>query len=125
MTKRWMFTSVVAAAFAFSAGCSQMHKNHEEEEDEGNEVKMTLDQVPAPVRATLEQQAGGATIKTVDQEHPKSGKVVYETDVMQGGKNWEIRVAEDGTLISKKVDNEESEKSSKKEEDEKEEHESK
>jgi len=52
------------------------------------------------------------------------GDTVYETDVMQGGKNWEIRVAPDGKLISKKVDNEESEKSSKKEseEDEKDEH---
>jgi len=117
MTKRWIFTSVVAAAFAFSAGCSQMHK-HEEEDEEANEVKMTLDQVPPPVRATLQQEAGTATIKSVDREQTKKGDTVYETDVMQGGKNWEIRVAPDGKLLSKKVDNEENEKSSSKEKEE-------
>jgi hypothetical protein len=124
MNKRWIFTSVVAAAFAFSAGCNHMMHKEKEEEEEGNEVKMTMDQVPPAVKATLMQQAGGATIKTVDKEEGKNG-TVYETDVMQDGKNWEIRVAPDGKLISRKVDNEEGEKSSKKEkdeEDEKEEH---
>jgi hypothetical protein len=115
MKFRWALVGVLAA----TVGCSMMNKNKDhEEEDEGNEVKMTLDQVPPAVKATLMQQAGGATIKTVDQEHPKSGKVVYETDVMSGGKNWEIRVAEDGTLISKKVDNEEAEKADQKKEKE-------
>jgi hypothetical protein len=127
MKLRWGITAIVAAAFAFAVGCNHMHKSKEkDEEDEGDEVKMTMDQVPPAVRATLMQQAGGAMIKSVDQEHPKSGKIVYETDVMQNGKNWEIRVAEDGTLISKKIDNEEAEKSNKKkedkEDDEKEEH---
>ena len=44
----------------------------------------------------------------------------YETDVKSEGKNWEIRVAPDGKLISKKID-EEDEKPAKKDDDEKEE----
>ena len=96
-------------------GCSHMHHD-KEEEDEGNEVKMTMEQVPAPVQETLRREAHGATIRSVDQE-TSHGKVVYETDVMQGGKNWEIRVRPDGKLISKKIDNEEGEKSGKKDED--------
>ena len=97
-------------------GCSHMHHDKDEEGEEGNEVKMTLEQVPAPVRETLVREAHGATIKTVDQEM-SHGKTIYETDVMQGGKNWEIRVAPDGKLVSKKVDNEEAEKKGSKKED--------
>jgi len=114
MKFRWALVGVLAA----TVGCSSMHKNkNHEEEEEGDEVKMTMDQVPPAVKATLMQQAGGVPIKTVDKEMSK-GKTIYETDVMQGGTNWEIRVAEDGTLISKKVDNEEAEKADKKKEKE-------
>ena len=89
-------------------GCSHMH--HEKEEgEEGNEVKMTIDQVPPAVRATLEREAQGATIKTVDKEEDH-GKTVYETDVMINGKNWEIKVDESGKVVGKRVDNEEGEK---------------
>jgi uncharacterized membrane protein YkoI len=116
MKTRW----AIVAVLALGAGCAHNMNNHDEEGEEGNEVEMTLDQVPAPVRATLNREADGATIKTVDKEQ-SHGKTVYETDVMSGGKNWEIRVDENGRLLSKKVDNEEDEKSSKKEDDEKEE----
>ena len=34
------------------------------------------------------------------------GKAVYEVDVKIDGKNYEIRVAEDGILISKALDEE-------------------
>ena len=90
-------------------GCNHMH-HADEEADEGDEVKMSLSDVPAPVRETLTKEANGATIKSVDKEDNK-GKIVYETDVMSGGKNWEIRVDPNGKLLSKKVDEEEDEHS--------------
>jgi hypothetical protein len=107
----------IVALMSLVLGCSHSGKNSEkEDEDEsGGEVKMSLSEVPGPVRDTLEREAGGATIKSVDKELSKSGAVVYETDVQSGGKNWEIRVAPDGKLLSKKIDNEEDEKSEKKE----------
>lgn len=116
MTKRWMLAAVAAMGMGLGLGCSHMVHNDEEGE-EANEVKMAFDQVPAPVRATLTREAHGATIKTVDREE-QHGKTIYETDVMENGQNWEIKVAQDGTLISRKVDNEEAEKSSKKEKEE-------
>jgi uncharacterized membrane protein YkoI len=100
MKARWIFSAVVAAGLV--GGCSQM-KHHHEEEDEGNEVKMTLEQVPPAVRATLEREARGAAIKTVDKEESK-GRTIYETDVMMDGKNWEIKVDQDGKVVSKKLD---------------------
>lgn len=116
MSTRW----ALVALLALGAGCAHNMNKHDEEGEEGDEVKMTLDQVPAPVRATLKREAGGAEIKSVDKEE-QHGKTIYETDVMSGGKNWEIKVDENGRLLSKKLDEEEKEKSSKSEDDEKEE----
>ena len=116
--------SLCVASLAVLPSCASMH-HHDTEEDEGDEVKMTMDQVPAAVRQSLQAQAPGATIKTVDKEM-KNGKTIYEADAMIDGKNTEIKVAEDGTVISKKLDKEEDEHHAKKgEDDEKEENERK
>jgi hypothetical protein len=89
-----------------SLGCSHAHK---EEADEGGETKLTLDAVPTAARAALIREAQGAAITTVDKEE-SNGKVIYETDVMLNGKNWEIKVDPDGKLVSKKLDPEAGEK---------------
>src|SRR5947208_707878 len=116
MNKRWALVSVLALAVA---GCSHSKKMDKEEEDEAGEVKMQLSEVPGPVRETLMKEAGGAKIGTVDKEESSKGTITYETDVMQGGKTHEIRVAPDGKLISNKIESDEgSEKSGKKEKDE-------
>jgi hypothetical protein len=104
MSKRWLWIVSLSAGLV-AAGCSSMHK---EKEEEGDEVKMKFAEVPAAVQKTLTEQAMGEKIDTVDKEMGK-GKVVYETDVNHGGKEWEIRVAEDGTLISKKEEKPEKE----------------
>ena len=102
MKKQW---TVLAAAVMGMAvvGCSQMKKDEGEHEDA--EVKVAFAQLPAAVQATLTKEAGGAAIKEADEEE-KDGKKVYEADVMIGGKNMEVVVAADGTLVSKKEDNE-------------------
>jgi len=117
----WGKSLALALPLMLACGC-QSASNHpakEAEEAEGPEVKMKLDQVPPAVRDTLTREAAGATIGDVDKEQ-KHDKTVYETDVMLGGKNYELKVAEDGSLISKKLDNEEGEKKGE-EKDEKEE----
>lgn len=100
MKAQWILAA--AALTALGLGCSNMG-HHEEEAEEGNEVKLTLDQVPPAVRATLRREAQGAPIKTVDKEEDK-GKTIYETDVIVSGKNWEIKVDGDGNVVSKKLD---------------------
>lgn len=92
------------------------HANHEENEAQEtaeSAVKMKLDQVPPAVRDGLMREAGGASITEVDKEQD-DGKTIYETDVMLNGANWEIKVAEDGSLLSKKMDNEPEDKAGKK-----------
>ena len=108
MQAKWMMVSLIGLGLA--AGCSQM------KDKEAGEVKLTLDQVPAAVKTTLGKESGGANFTSVDKE-TDDGKNVYEADAMIDGKNYEIKVADDGTLISKKLDKEEGEKKGAKDKD--------
>ena len=88
--------SLLAAVLVAPLGCASAEK-------EENEVVMTLDQVPPAVREGLTREAGGAAIDKVDKEMA-NGNVLYEVDVMQNGKNWEIKVDGSGNLVSKRLD---------------------
>ena len=99
---------VIPSRVAFAA--------EEKEKEEGNETKMKLANVPAAVQKTLAEESKGAKIETVDKETDE-GKTIYEADVQINGKNYEIKVLEDGTLLSKKLDMEEAEKDKKDEKD--------
>jgi|KBSSwiStaDraftv2_1062776.scaffolds.fasta_scaffold1423069_2 uncharacterized membrane protein YkoI len=101
MNLRPFALGLTVAALTF--GCQSMNKEHEDEE--GDEVQMTLDQVPPAVREGLQREAGGAAITKVDKEN-EHGRTGYEVDVKIDGKNWEIVVDENGKLISRKLDDE-------------------
>jgi len=115
------FGLVLVASLAI-VGCTNMHA--EDNEKEGDEVKIKFAEAPAAVQATLRKESNNAAIDTIDKETDE-GKTIYEADAMVNGENWEIKVAEDGHLISKKLDPEEGEKKEGKEKDEKEEKEDK
>ena len=68
------------------------------------EKEVTIDQVPAAVRATILKEAGDKKIEEIE-EVSKDGKVVYyEAEWKDGGKEVEIEVAPDGKLLSKEVE---------------------
>ena len=82
-----------------------LEKSLEEDDDDDDgtkseEVEVKLADCPAAVQSTLKREANGADIEAVDKE-TKGGKAIYEVDVKIDGKNYEIRVGEDGILISK------------------------
>ena len=76
----------------------------DDEDDDG--VTVTLDQVPAAVKATIEKAAQGGKITEIEREG-EGDKAVYEADVTIEGKEYEIQVAADGKLISKKLETDE------------------
>jgi hypothetical protein len=92
-------------AMCVIAGCTMMSRADDKDKDkeEGNEQKMAFNQAPQSVQQTLTKEADGNKIDQVDKE-TDDGKTIYEADVTINGKNYEIKVAEDGTLISKKLD---------------------
>jgi hypothetical protein len=68
------------------------------------EKDVTIDQVPAAVKATILKEAGSNTIEEIE-EVSKDGKVVYyEAEWKTGGKEIEIKVDPKGKLLSKEIE---------------------
>jgi hypothetical protein len=80
---------------------------------ESKEVKVAVDQLPAAVKATLQKEAEGSAIADAEKE-TEDGKTEYEAHATINGKTYVLKVAEDGTLLAKKLKH--------KEHDEKDEH---
>ncbi len=100
MRKYLMLVLVMTAL----TGCAMMaNAEDKEKKEEGQEEKVAFASVPQPVQATLTKEADGNKIDQVDKETDE-GKTIYEADVKINGKNYEIKVDTDGTLISKKLD---------------------
>jgi uncharacterized membrane protein YkoI len=66
-----------------------------------DEVK--LEQVTPAARATIEKETAGGRIKEIERER-KNGRVVYEVEFVQGDREREIHVAEDGTVVKREKD---------------------
>lgn len=63
-------------------------------------VKMTTEQVPAPVRKAIAARVGAGEVNDIDRT-TVGGKTVYEVGFKRekGGAQREIQIAEDGTII--------------------------
>lgn len=110
MTSRYL--ALVAASIVLAAASVPAARAAEDQEQ--GEQKIAFKEAPSAVRKTLDREANGQTIKSVDKEQMK-GKTVYEADVIIDKHKYEIVVDQDGLLLSKKLDNEEDEKAEKSE----------
>ena len=75
------------------------------DDEEKDEQKVSIDQVPAAVKATIMNEAGKGTVKEIEQEN-KDGKTIYGADIIVDGKKFEIKVAADGKIIDKQAEDE-------------------
>jgi uncharacterized membrane protein YkoI len=65
---------------------------------------LSLDSIPAAARAAIERESAGGRVHDIDRE-TKDGKTVYEAEVdTADGKEREIKVSEDGTVLKSKLD---------------------
>ena len=99
MNAKWIVAAVISVAVA---GVGTGALAAADDKDTG-EVKVAILEVPAAVKATIEKAAKGGTIKEIEKE-TKDGKTIFEADVVIDGKEYEVTVAEDGKLISTKLD---------------------
>jgi D-alanine-D-alanine ligase-like ATP-grasp enzyme len=67
------------------------------------EVSVSMDEIPTPVRATLDRERMGGQVLESEKE-VKNGKTVYSFDVTINGKAYDVDIAEDGALLAKKLD---------------------
>jgi hypothetical protein len=76
-------------------GCSLFS----EREERGEHHTVTLSDLPAAVRATVDRQTAGGTIKKIDRES-KEGSVVYGVEATVGSKDVEYRVDDSGKVLT-------------------------
>ncbi len=71
------------------------------------EVTLTIDQVPAAVKAAILEVSKGAKITEIEQE-TKDGQVVYEAEWANadGKTETEITIAADGTVLKTETETE-------------------
>ena len=81
--------SVIAASFAWT-GCAGTRKEESSKLDVAN--------VPANVMHTVNGRLPGATVSSVEKEK-EHGTVVYDFELLQSGRKYEMDVAESGTLL--------------------------
>lgn len=98
----WILLLSLSTGLTVATGCTMPG-----EEEEASETQLALADVPSAVQATITKEAGNGKINEVEKETRKDGKVVYEAEVMIDGKEHDILVAEDGTLLGKEADDEE------------------
>lgn len=70
------------------------------------EVHVTLEELPAAVRATLLKEAGGAAITEIERE-TEDGQTVYEAEFEVNGEEVEVKIAPDGTLLGREIEDKE------------------
>ncbi len=61
--------------------------------------KVALSEVPEAARKVIQREAGSATVEDIDKGM-LNGRTVYEAAFKRNGVHTEVRVAEDGTLLS-------------------------
>ena len=85
-------TPCVALAAALAAGCSSMQSASQKEQH------ITLAQMSAPARLTIERETAGGKIEDIVREVER-GKLVYDVEGNVGGKHLEWLVADAGGAI--------------------------
>ena len=61
--------------------------------------KLTIETLPAPVKATAQEQLKGATLVGIASEK-EAGKTVYELETKRDGKARDLMIAADGKVLS-------------------------
>ena len=62
------------------------------------ETTVTITQVPAPVRASIEKITAGSQIKSIEKIE-RDGKVTYEVEYVKDGKEMDAYFGEDGSQV--------------------------
>jgi uncharacterized membrane protein YkoI len=98
MNRRMIALMVAAGLPGLWTGCAT-NKSSEAAKEE----RVTLAQVSAPARATVEKVTAGGSVDKIDKEFER-GKVVYDVEATVGGKHVEYLIADaDGQVLGTEV----------------------
>jgi hypothetical protein len=100
-----MWLTTAAATLALVSCTNNEMWGKRGDDDDAKEQQVSMDQVPAAVKATFTREAGNGQIQEIEKMTWR-GRTAYEADVMMDGKKWEVTVREDGQLLRKLLDEE-------------------
>jgi hypothetical protein len=63
--------------------------------------KVSLAQTPDAVRQAIERELVGAQLEDIARTQ-RQGETIYETDIVRDGRKWEVLIAGDGRVVSRK-----------------------
>lgn len=64
---------------------------------------VSLNQVPAQVRATIEREAQGGKIEDIERKM-KDGKTFYKVEIERNDEDWTLKIDENGKVTKRKRD---------------------
>ncbi|MBN9161971.1 MAG: hypothetical protein BGO98_15400 [Myxococcales bacterium 68-20] len=68
----------------------------------GHEEKVSLEQVPAKVKETIQKHVADGKITEIEKEKKDDGTTVYEVEYKTAkGEKHELKIGEDGKLLKK------------------------
>jgi len=85
------------------------------EEKGDKEEKIAIKDLPKAIVDAVNTAQQGGTITDAEKETAKDGTVVYEVDVTNGGKKYEVKVDASGKVLSNKIDDDDEKGEKKKE----------
>ena len=66
------------------------------------ETHLTMDQVPAAVKATIEKESAGAKVEEIEKE-TEGGRTFYEAEIVKDGRTSYVHVAENGKVLKRET----------------------
>jgi uncharacterized membrane protein YkoI len=64
---------------------------------------VALDQLPEPVRATVDRETKGGQITEIERDTER-GQTIYEVEFVLDGKEYELDIGADGKLLERRLD---------------------
>jgi len=104
--KSYRLVALVAMVVVLSGSLAWSLAGENKKREKEQERPVTLQQLPSPVRVTIEKEAGQNKMKEIEQV-TRGEKRFYEAEWVDGGKTVEIKVAPDGKLLRKEVEEDE------------------
>ena len=96
--QRRILESILVMVLTFGLfGCATICKHSAKKESPAKAI--TLADVPAPARATIERLIAGGEIKVLETEE-QDGKAIYDVEARVKDKDVEYDVASDGTILT-------------------------
>jgi hypothetical protein len=106
----WLIAVALGAGLLGTSWILARAERGEKETKTGvTERKVTIDELPKPVRRTLLQQAGKNKVKEIE-EVTEGGRTIYEAEWVAEGREVEIAVAANGNLLGKEMEEADEEK---------------